>query len=202
MFTKALQNHWQILIGVVGVMASMATVISLMLLFGQWHPMLEGKSSGAVADQNGFGSFVLHDAPRPLPEITFQAEFGTELSLADFSGGYVLLNLWATWCVPCREEMPTLDALQEKLGGDEFEVVALSVDRAGRRVVREFYREVGIQHLGLYIDPSMKSSFALAVGLPTTVFVDRQGQEIGRLVGSAHWDTPEMIKTIQTLMED
>jgi thiol-disulfide isomerase/thioredoxin len=139
-------------------------------------------------------SFVMHEAPQPLAEIIFDDGNGRARTLADFKGRTVLLNIWATWCVPCREEMPTLDALEAELGGPGFEVVALSVDRAGPEVVRRFYAEIGIQHLSLYIDASMQASFDLgAPGLPTTLLIDGEGRELGRLIGPAEWDTPEMV---------
>lgn len=138
--------------------------------------------------------FVVHAAPRPLPTITFWNGDGKTLRIADFRGRVVLLNIWATWCGPCRHEMPTLDRLQAALGGPDFEVVALSIDRAGSKVVEEFYAEIGIKHLALYIDFFGKASSELkAVGLPTTLLIDRKGHEIGRLVGPAEWDTPEML---------
>ncbi|MAU22041.1 MAG: redoxin [Martelella sp.] len=144
-------------------------------------------------------SFVMHETPRPLPVITFEDGAGQALTLASFKGRTVLLNIWATWCVPCREEMPTLDALQAELGGPGFEVVPLSVDRAGPEVVRKFYAEIGIPNLGLYIDASMQASFDLAaVGLPTTLLIDAEGRELGRLVGPAEWDAPEMIAFLKT----
>lgn len=149
---------------------------------------------GGQAETASSRSFVMHEAPRPLPEIEFEDGNGEALTLADLRGKTVLLNIWATWCVPCREEMPTLDALEAELGGPGFEVVPLSVDRAGPEVVRKFYAEIGIEHLGLYIDASMRASFDLqAPGLPTTLLIDSEGRELGRLVGPAEWDTPEMI---------
>ena len=149
---------------------------------------------GGQAETASSRSFVMHEAPRPLPEIEFEDGNGEALTLADLRGKTVLLNVWATWCVPCREEMPTLDALEAELGGPGFEVVPLSVDRAGPEVVRKFYAEIGIEHLGLYIDASMRASFDLqAPGLPTTLLIDSEGRELGRLVGPAEWDTPEMI---------
>ena len=138
-------------------------------------------------------NFAMHESPKPMPEIRFEDGEGNEKTLADFRGKTVLLNVWATWCVPCREEMPTLDRLQVELGGREFEVLALSIDRAGPDAVREFYSEIGIENLALHIDPSSKAMFALGVvGLPTTILIDREGNEIGRLVGPAEWDSPEM----------
>lgn len=202
MLSKAHRKGWLLLFAAGVIIASIATTMWLILWFGERHPMRDRNTAGAVTEKSEIGAFVRHDAPRTLPEITFQDDTGMELSLADFSGQYLLLNLWATWCVPCREEMPTLDGLQATLGGDQFEVVALSVDRAGMAVVRKFYREIGIRHLGLYIDTSMKSSFALAVGLPTTLLIDKQGKEIGRLVGPAHWDSPEMIRTIEAFVRN
>lgn len=136
----------------------------------------------------------LHDAPRPVPEFRFKNDNGKPLTLSDFRGKVVLLNIWATWCGPCREEMPTLDRLQAKLGGPHFEVVALSIDRAGIGMLSEFYAEIGVQHLARYIDESGKAAGELsALGLPTTLLIDREGREIGRHVGPAEWDTPEMV---------
>jgi len=140
------------------------------------------------------GAFVMHEAPRPLAEIVFVDGDGQSLMLADFRAKTVLLNIWATWCVPCRKEMPTLDALQGQLGGAEFQVVALSIDRAGAEVVRKFYAEIGIGNLALFIDTSMRAALALGtVGLPTTLLIDAEGRERGRLVGPAEWNSPEMI---------
>lgn len=139
-------------------------------------------------------AFVMHESPQPLPVVGFEGEAGETLTLADFRGKTLLLNIWATWCVPCRKEMPTLDALQAELGGADFQVVPLSIDRAGQGVVREFFDEIGIQHLGLYIDASMQASFDLAtVGLPTTLLIDAEGRELGRFIGPTEWDAPEMI---------
>lgn len=142
--------------------------------------------------------FVFADPPKALPEIRFVDGEGRNRTLADFSGKVVLLNIWATWCTPCREEMPTLDRLQAALGGDAFQVVALSIDRKGLAVVRRFYDEIGISHLTIYIDSTSRVFRDLAVvGVPTTLLVDREGREVGRLVGPAEWDTPAMIALIR-----
>ena len=146
-------------------------------------------------------SFDLHDAPKTLPVIRFQDGDGQSRTLADFKGKVVLLNIWATWCGPCRREMPTLDRLQGKLGGSGFEVLALSIDRGGPGVVRKFFTEINIQNLTLYIDPSAKAGYALkVVGLPVTLLLDREGREIGRLVGPAEWDTPEMVSFFRNII--
>jgi len=147
-------------------------------------------------------NFAMHETPRPMPEIRFEDGEGNESTLADFRGRVVLLNVWATWCVPCREEMPTLDRLQAELGGPAFEVLALSIDRAGPDAVREFYAEIGIENLALHIDPSAKAMFALGVvGLPTTILIDREGNELGRLVGPAEWDSPEMTEFMRSTID-
>ncbi|MFQ5566596.1 MAG: TlpA family protein disulfide reductase [Paracoccaceae bacterium] len=114
----------------------------------------------------------------------------------------MLLNIWATWCAPCLREMPTLDRLQAQLGGPDFEVVALSIDRAGLKVVQNFYEKVGIQHLAMYIDSTGKGVRKLGIsGLPTTFLIDRAGRELGRLIGPAEWDSSEMVAFIRKQLE-
>lgn len=142
--------------------------------------------------------FAIYETPKSLPEIRFEDGDGQPGTLTDFRGKVVLLNIWATWCIPCRKEMPTLDRLQAELGGPDFEVVALSIDRAGPGVVRKFFGEIGIEHLALYIDASGKAMFTLGVvGLPTTLLIDHEGREVGRLIGPAEWDSPEMTAFIR-----
>jgi thiol-disulfide isomerase/thioredoxin len=153
--------------------------------------------TGAASATEPPPSFAIHEAPQPVPEISFQNGDGQPRTLADFAGKVVLLNIWATWCLPCRTEMPTLDRLQAELGGPDFEVVALSVDRKGPDAVRKFFDEIDVKHLALNIDTSNKAMFALgAVGLPLTLLIDREGKEIGRLIGPAEWDSPEMVAFI------
>ncbi|WP_292658858.1 TlpA disulfide reductase family protein [Mesorhizobium sp.] len=152
-------------------------------------------ASAAEPPQN----FVVHEAPVPIPEISFEDGNGKPKTLADFHGKVVLLNIWATWCAPCRKEMPTLDRLQAKLGGPDFEVVALSMDRAGPEIVKKFFAEIGIKHLALNIDASGKAMFAIgSVGLPATLLINSDGKEIGRLIGPAEWDAPDMVDFIRS----
>lgn len=147
-------------------------------------------------------AFVVHEDPRPVAEVTFESGDGGTMSLADFRGQVVLLNIWATWCVPCRREMPTLDRLQAELGGPDFAVVALSIDRKGLPAVREFYAEIGLETLAIYVDQSGEAQRALKVlGIPTTLLLDRDGNEIGRLLGPAEWDSPEMVAFIRGYVE-
>lgn len=142
-----------------------------------------------------------HEAPRQLLSPPFVDGDGRGLTLSDFRGQVVLLNLWATWCVPCREEMPTLDRLQAQLGGEDFHVLPLSIDRAGLDPVRRFYEEIGIRHLGLYLAEDLRAMLALAAyGLPTTLLIDRDGREIGRRIGPAEWDSPEAVAQFESII--
>lgn len=136
-----------------------------------------------------------------LSEIRFQNGAGETLTLADFRGRVVLLNLWATWCVPCRKEMPALDKLQAKLGSPDFEVVALSID-SNQQPVREFYRQHEIKSLALYFDSTANITSALGIiGVPTTLLVDRDGREIWRRTGLAEWDAPPSVAEIRKYMK-
>ena len=124
---------------------------------------------------------------------------GRPRTIAEFRGKLVLLNLWATWCVPCRKEMPALDRVQASLGGPDFEVVALSLDRKGLPAVQAFYAELGLKALAIYAaDGSGRTAGKIsAPGLPTTLLVDAQGNEIGRAVGPREWDSPAAMAEIE-----
>lgn len=161
--------------------------------------VLSGPVFGAEAPQG----LILHPQPKSVPEIQFQDGEGRNLTLADFQGKVVLLNIWATWCGPCREEMPTLDRLQAKLGGPDFEVVALSIDREGIPAITKFFGEVGVKHLTMYLDSSAKAAPVLgAVGLPASLLIDRDGREIGRLIGPAEWDSPGMVEFVRSYLAE
>ena len=140
--------------------------------------------------------------PRPLPQLQFVDGDGRALSLADFRGKVVLLNIWATWCPPCRAEMPTLDRLQARLGGPGFEVLALSIDQEGAPLIKAFYQELGLKALRIYIEESGMPLQALnVVGLPATLLIDRGGREIGRTLGPAEWDSPEIVTVIRRYLD-
>ncbi len=142
--------------------------------------------------------FAIHPEPKPVPEIQFLDSEGKGLTLADFRGKLILLNIWATWCQPCRQEMPMLDRLQVELGGPDFQVLALSIDRGGFETITKFYGEVSVKHLAMYLDSSTEAASTLgAVGLPTTLLIDRDGPEIGRLIGPAEWGPPDMVAFIR-----
>ena len=147
-------------------------------------------------------SFTALEAPKPLPELGFVDGKGREMTLEAFKGQTILLNIWATWCVPCRKEMPALDRLQAKLGGPDFQVVALSIDRDGLPAVQAFYEELGLESLGIYVDQSGQAAYDLgAVGIPTTLLVDPEGREIGRTVGPAEWDGEEVVQFLTQHLE-
>jgi thiol-disulfide isomerase/thioredoxin len=138
------------------------------------------------------------ESPKPVPDLKFVDRTGAPRSLADFRGRFVLLNVWATWCTPCREEMPSLDRLQQTLGGADFEVVALSIDRGGVFAVESFYEELDLRALRVYVDSSAEALAKLrAPGIPMTVFVDRRGRELWRVAGPARWDDPGVVARIR-----
>lgn len=198
---------WSVLLPLVAAAAAMAGVYA-------YHRLSQGsaetpvtiqpvQSGGSAEPVNQAGgtmkfSFNVYDSPRPLAGVPFVNEEGAQISLSDFRGKTVLLNLWATWCVPCREEMPTLDRLEAKLGGKDFEVVALSLDQEGVAVVKEFYEELGLENLGIYVDDRIRAPALLSViGVPATLLIDRDGLEIGRKLGPAEWDSPAVVAEIE-----
>lgn len=142
--------------------------------------------TGEMAD------FVYAASARTAPTEPFLHQ-GAEISLADFRGKAVLVNFWATWCAPCLKELPSLDALQKELGGQEFAVVAVAADPKGPEAARAFLDKLDLANLELYADP--KLALAIATGgssvLPVSILYDAQGREIGRLVGEANWASPE-----------
>lgn len=146
-------------------------------------------------------NFILHEAPKPIASIAFEDDGGRQRNLAEFRGKVVLLNIWATWCGPCRREMPSLDRLQGLLGGADFDVIALSIDRSGIEAVRKFYDDVGIRNLPICLDSSGKAARELAtIGVPATVLIDRAGRELGRLIGPAEWDEPDIVQFLKRII--
>ncbi len=142
--------------------------------------------------------FVLNGAPKKLIDISFKDAVGRTVRLSDWKGKAVLLNIWATWCVPCRREMPALDVLQSKLGDSKFEVVAISVDGGDMEKPRKFLSQLGIKALSLYADPSKKVSQDLrAFGLPVTILVNHQGEELGWYTGEMEWASQDAFDLIQ-----
>jgi thiol-disulfide isomerase/thioredoxin len=144
--------------------------------------------------------------PGRIVKIEFQGPDGSDLDLDDFAGKLLLVNLWATWCLPCRVEMPALDRLQLSKGGDDFQVVAINIDTARLERREAFLKEAGVQHLALYSDKSAAVFQALraagkASGLPTTILVGPDGCEIASMAGAAEWDSEEAVGLISSLLK-
>lgn len=145
--------------------------------------------------------------PIPLAHVGFKLPSGDDTSFGDWKDKVVLLNLWATWCGPCREEMPDLAKLQEEYGGDTFEVLALNVDRNGGAKPQQFLESIKATALGLYLDPKNVTfqdlrSKGLVFGLPTTMILDAQGCVQGVLSGIAHWDSDDARNLIEVSMKE
>ena len=138
---------------------------------------------------------------QPVPDICFIDAHGTRACLSQWRGRVVLLNLWATWCAPCRQEMPQLDRVQAKLGGRDFEVLALSMDKRGAPAVRNFYERTGVHELAIYVDEQVRATEALAArGIPVSLLIDRHGKVVQRLSGPVDWSDAERLASIQHLM--
>lgn len=144
-------------------------------------------------------------SPLKIPDLAFHDATGKPVTLADFKGRTILLNLWATWCVPCRTEMPSLDALEQKLGGPDFQVVAVNIDTRDPEKPKAFLKEIGVKKLVYYADGNAKSFQELkavgrAFGMPTTLLVDGQGCEIGSIAGPAEWAGEDAVKLIKAAL--
>jgi thiol-disulfide isomerase/thioredoxin len=142
--------------------------------------------------------------PKPLPELGFNTPEGRKANLADFKGRTVLLNLWATWCVPCRQEMPALDRLQGMFGSKDFAVVAVNVDTARLDRPQAFLHEIGVKNLMLYTDNTAAAFQILkqagkVLGLPTTILIGKDGCEIGTMAGPAQWDSKDALALLNAI---
>jgi len=146
-------------------------------------------------------ALTMATAPLRLPDLVFEDSDGKPRKLSDWRGRTVLVNLWATWCVPCRREMPALDRLQTRLGGKNFEVVAINIDTRDPEKPRSFLKEANLTRLGYFSDQKAKvfqdlKAIGRALGMPTSVLVDNQGCEIGTIAGPAEWDSDDAVKLI------
>ena len=139
--------------------------------------------------------------PRGTPLAPFEHE-GAEMTLEDFRGRVILVNFWATWCAPCLKELPSLDALQETLGDEDFEVVAIAADPRGPEVAARFLEKLDISHLRLYADPRLRLASSVGGGsvLPVSILYDREGQEVGRLIGEADWESAEARRLVESVI--
>lgn len=185
-------NRTIIIRTMLGLMSVLAVLVAGVFLF------VKGEPAGGRADLAPFlkgelATFAMAEEETAAPDVMFVNGDGLEKSLADYRGKVILLNLWATWCAPCLNEMPTLDRLKGEMASDDFDVLAVSVDRAGVEKSREFLDRTGAQHLELLVDAAMGLNFAFsAYQLPTTILLGRDGIEIGRMAGDTKWDAREV----------
>ena len=174
-----------------------------------WFNAPDGKVNiGPVAEKtsgpasNGMAAYIKHAAPKDVPALSFVDSAGAAHGNEVFKGKVTLLNLWATWCAPCRKEMPELAKLQKELGGAEFQVVELSQDLKGYAPSFEFLKSVGAENLTLYADDKTAALEALrAPGLPVTLLLSREGKEVGRLLGPANWASDEAKAIIKDVVD-
>jgi thiol-disulfide isomerase/thioredoxin len=144
---------------------------------------------------------VFHAVPVSVPQVAFVHEDGGEIALGDWRGKYVLVNFWATWCAPCRKEMPSLDALQREMGGAAFEVLTIATGRNPPAAISRFLSEIGATGLPQHRDPKGALARSMGVfGLPITVILDPDGNEIARLIGDAEWDSDSALAIIRALV--
>jgi thiol-disulfide isomerase/thioredoxin len=152
-------------------------------------------------------AFAGAQTPFRLPHLSFKDAQGHDRTLADWRGRTVLLNLWATWCVPCRREMPALDALQADVGGPKFQVVAVNVDTQDAAKPLAFLKQIGVDHLSYYSDESAQifedlKTAGKAFGMPTTLIVDPNGCEVGEMAGPAEWSSDDGLKLVRAIIGD
>lgn len=164
------------------------------------NPLLADPGISGLRD-GSLKKLVVHSTPKPTSEVAFETFEGEKVTLADYQGQIVVLNFWATWCAPCRKEMPALNALQKDFGGDDFQVVTVATGRQSPTAIRRFFDEEGIDALPRHRDPKQALAREMAVlGLPITVILNREGAEIARLQGDAEWHSDSAKAIVQTLI--
>jgi thiol-disulfide isomerase/thioredoxin len=156
--------------------------------------------------QGEVAALTMATSPVKLPDLAFEDADGKPRKLSDWRGKTVLVNLWATWCVPCRKEMPALDSLQTKLGGKDFEVIAINIDTRDPEKPKTFLKDANLTRLGYFSDTKAKvfqdlKNVGKALGMPTSVLVDAQGCEIGNMAGPAEWASDDAIKLIKAAVQ-
>ena len=151
-------------------------------------------------------ALTMATVPLRLPDLAFEDAEGKAKKLSDWRGKTILLNLWATWCVPCRKEMPALNDLQAKLGGKDFDVVAVNIDTRDLEKPKNFLKDANLTRLGYFADHKAKvfqdlKAIGRALGMPTSVLIDAQGCEIGTIAGPAEWASDDAVKLIKAAMQ-
>ena len=197
--------------GIAGVVVGLAGVYGIATLTrnvggdAACRPAVELAKNLAPFARGEVAAVNVAKSPLKVPALAFQDAAGAPLTLEHWRGRTVLLNLWATWCVPCRKEMPALDALEQRLGGPRFEVVAINIDTRDAGKPKEWLKEVGVQKLAYYADPTARifqdlKAVGRAFGMPTTLLIDPQGCEIASIAGPAEWASDDAIKLIQAAL--
>jgi len=197
--------------GIAGIAVGLAAVYGIAALTGNaggpqaCRPAVALAQKIAPLARGQVAAVNVAKSPLLIPDLAFQDAAGKPVKLDQFRGRTVLLNLWATWCVPCRREMPTLDALEAKLGGPDFHVVAINIDTRDPEKPKRFLKELKITKLAYYADPEAKTfqdlkAIGRAFGLPTTVLVDPHGCEIGSIAGPAEWASDDAVKLIKAAL--
>jgi thiol-disulfide isomerase/thioredoxin len=204
----------------VGLMGCIGLLIALALfLYGKFTP--SGKEEAQINDclsysqkahsisqaiEGEVAAFTLVPNPKPFTDLSFNQPDGTPIHLSELKGKWLLLNIWATWCIPCREEIPALDVLEQKLGGDRFEVVTLNIDTAKLEKRSAFFSQAGVKNLRLYADPSADVFQILrregkVLGLPTTFLLSPDLCHIGTMQGGGNWASPEALGLIRAAVD-
>ncbi len=184
--------------GVIAAGAVVAAMLAVWSIFVIGRPVASPQSPACAAGRGEFVNFTATVPPRPMPEQPFFDKAGKALGFADYRGRGLVVNFWATWCVPCVKEMPDLDRLNARLKAEGIEVLALSSDREGAVVVEAFYRKHDLKTLPVLLDKGGAVARALKVtGLPTTLLVDREGREVARVIGIAAWDSDPVVATVR-----
>ena len=197
--------------GCAGVVIGLAAVYGISALLGNragdaaCRPAVETARRIAPLARGEVAAMAVATRPLRVPDLAFGDAAGAQRRLADWRGRTVLVNLWATWCVPCRKEMPALDELQARLGGPDFEVVAINIDTRDSDKPRAWLKEVGITRLAYYADPNAKvfqdlKLIGRAFGMPTTLLVDPAGCEIGTISGPAEWASEDAIRLVSAAL--
>lgn len=176
------------------------SVTVLVVAVATWIAVGRGGASPPL--EGWMAQFTLNDPPRPAPETEFRTIEGDRVTLAAFKGKTVLVNFWATWCLPCIREMPSLDRLQASFDRESFEILAVSVDRGGAEIVLPFLKKLKIKTLTPYLDRRMALARAFGIpGMPTSYLIDAEGRVVGSLPGIAEWDSPEAKALVRYYME-
>ena len=155
----------------------------------------------AAMREGDMRKLMFHSEPWDGSDTAFTAEDGGQMTLADYEGQIVVLNFWATWCAPCRKEMPYLSTLQSQMGGDDLQVVTVATGRNPRPAIERFLSEIGVDNLPMHTDERQALARSMGVlGLPATIILDREGREIARMQGEADWASENAIAILAEIL--